>query len=316
MLELYQFELSHYCEKIRLILDYKGLPYRKIEVTPGLGQLDLFRMSGQRQVPVLKDDAEVITDSTAIALYLEKKYPEKPILPLNPQQRALTLMLEEWADTSIGLKGRTAMIGALSQDPAFRTAFLPDGVPEPLQSLVSTTLPNTMRTVVDRLPAQVQGVAGRLPEAVQGVGTLLSNGVPSMLRNMISAVPNELLSVGGTVAGFGSDAVRQAKKDLAQNLEALSLLLSEQPYLVTDHPTLADFAVAGLSMYIKFPASPALALPMDLKGKGVPGLADDPAYLAFFDWRDRLYAAVRTEIAVQPGGPNGSNGSPTKISID
>ena len=55
MLELYQFELSQYSEKVRLILDYKGLAYRKIEVTPGIGQLDIFRMSGQRKLPVLKD---------------------------------------------------------------------------------------------------------------------------------------------------------------------------------------------------------------------------------------------------------------------
>ena len=39
MLELYQFELSQYSEKVRLILDYKGLEYRKIEVTPGVGQV-------------------------------------------------------------------------------------------------------------------------------------------------------------------------------------------------------------------------------------------------------------------------------------
>ena len=96
MLELYQFELSHYCEKIRLILDYKGLSYRKVEVTPGIGQLDLFRMSGQRQVPVLKDGTEVIADSTAIALYLDRKYPDRPIIPVEPQQRALCLLMEEW----------------------------------------------------------------------------------------------------------------------------------------------------------------------------------------------------------------------------
>ncbi|HEY9813983.1 MAG TPA: glutathione S-transferase N-terminal domain-containing protein, partial [Candidatus Sericytochromatia bacterium] len=52
MLELYQFEVSQYAEKVRLILDYKNLPYRKIEVTPGVGQLELFRLSGQRKVPV------------------------------------------------------------------------------------------------------------------------------------------------------------------------------------------------------------------------------------------------------------------------
>jgi glutathione S-transferase len=74
-------------EKIRLILDYKQLPYRKIEVTPGVGQIDVFRLSGQRQVPVLKDNEQVIADSTAIALYLEKAYPERPLIPMEPRQQ-------------------------------------------------------------------------------------------------------------------------------------------------------------------------------------------------------------------------------------
>ena len=67
MLELYQFELSQYSEKVRLILDYKELDYKKIEVTPGVGQIDLFRLSGQSKVPVLKDGETIITDSTDIA---------------------------------------------------------------------------------------------------------------------------------------------------------------------------------------------------------------------------------------------------------
>jgi len=46
-------ELSQYSEKVRLILDYKGLAYRKIEVTGG--QVELFQMSGQQKAPVLKD---------------------------------------------------------------------------------------------------------------------------------------------------------------------------------------------------------------------------------------------------------------------
>ena len=73
MLELHQFEASHYCEKVRLVLDYKRLSYKTIEISPGLGQVELYRMSGQRQVPVLKDGDEIIPDSTAIARYLDAK---------------------------------------------------------------------------------------------------------------------------------------------------------------------------------------------------------------------------------------------------
>ena len=263
MLELYQFELSHYCEKIRLILDYKGLTYRKVEVTPGLGQLDLYQMSGQRQVPVLKDGVEVIADSTAIALHLDKKYPDRPILPTDPQQRALCLLMEEWADQSIGLNARKVMLGAFSQDPAFRSAVLP---------------PST----------------------------------PAFLKTIVESVPNEALSLLGAGAGFGADTVKTARKAMQQNLESLSVLLSEKPYLIGDQPTLADFAVAGLTMYVKFPAGSYLDIPAALKGKGVPGLADNAAYEPFWTWRDRFYADYRQLSSVT----DSSSTSPKSISID
>ena len=292
MLELYQFELSHFCEKVRFILDYKNLPYRKVEVTPGIGQIELFRMSGQRQVPVLKDGNDTIAGSTAIAFYLDKKYPEKPLLPVDAQQRALTLMLEEWADASIALNGRTAMIGTFNQDSDFRKAFFPSQTPEAITKLVNN-----------------------LPDSARNLGNLVASNIPNAVKTVIGAVPGEVLSVGGTVIGYGPEAVTAAKEDLAQNLEVLSIMLTEKPYLVADQPTLADFAVAGLSMYTKFPASPALDMPMSLKGKGIPGLADNPAYQTFFDWRDKLYLDFRKIDESRP--PQAVPDTvPQKISID
>jgi glutathione S-transferase len=264
MIELYQFELSHYCEKIRLILDYKGLEYRKVEVTPGLGQLDLFQLSGQRQVPVLKDGSEIIADSTAIAKYLDAKYPDKPIIPANPSQRAMCFMFEEWADESIGLNGRKVMLGAFSQNPDLRTSVLP----------VNT---------------------------------------PDFLKTLVGSMPSGILDVLGLGMGLSADALKAARETMEQNLESLSVLLVDRPYLVTDHPTLADFAVAGLSMYTKFPAGQYVDLPEPLKGKGVPGLADNPAYQVFWDWRDRLYLDYRR---LSPPTPTNGGTGPTRISID
>ena len=74
-MELYQFRHSAFCEKVRLVLAVKGLDYTVVEVSPGLGQLELFRLSGQRQVPVLVDGSEVIADSTAIALCKDNSIP-------------------------------------------------------------------------------------------------------------------------------------------------------------------------------------------------------------------------------------------------
>ncbi|XGV99144.1 MAG: glutathione S-transferase family protein [Leptolyngbya sp. BL-A-14] len=262
MLELYQFELSHYSEKVRFILDYKGLAYRKFEVTPGIGQIDLYRMSGQRQVPVLKDGSEVIADSTAIADYLERQYPERPLIPTDPKLRGLTLLIEQWADESIGLNARKTLIGALNQNQSFRTAFLPSSVPD-------------------------------------------------VVKNLIGAVPNEFLSVLGQGVGLGTDAIKTATDAIKRDLASLCFILDEQPYLVTDHPTLADFAVAGLSMYLKFPGGNYLEIPAALKDKGVPGIADIGTFQPFFSWRDRLYSDYRKPLL---GAPRSA--SPNTINID
>ena len=89
-----------------------------------------------------------------------------------------------------------------------------------------------------------------------------------------------------------------------------------QPYLLGDLPTLADFAVAALTMYIKFPSSRYVNLPQGICGKGVPGLADVPEYQPFFDWRDRLYSEFRAVRDVAASETSPAAGGPTSISID
>ena len=136
MLELHQFRHSAFCEKVRLILAAKGLAYSVVEVTPGLGQLQLLRLSGQRQVPVLVDGAEVIADSSAIALYLEAQGAEPALLPADPAERARVLLLEDWADTALAAGVRLALLQAAVEDADLRAALLPVATPAPLRSLV------------------------------------------------------------------------------------------------------------------------------------------------------------------------------------
>jgi len=142
-LVLHQFRHSAFCAKVRLILAFKGLQASLRDVTPGLGQLELFRLSGQRQVPVLVHGDRVIADSTAIALYLEETWPEPALLPADPSARARVLLLEDWADTALAGGGRLALLQAAAADPLLRTALLPEATPDPLRRLVSA-LPGSL----------------------------------------------------------------------------------------------------------------------------------------------------------------------------
>ena len=135
-MELHQFRHSAFCEKVRLLLARKGLDATIVEVTTGVGQLELFRLSGQRQVPVLVDGGEVIPDSTAIALHLEASHPQPPLLPADPVARARVLLLEDWADTALARGARLALLQAAAADPVLRAALLPEATPAPLRDLV------------------------------------------------------------------------------------------------------------------------------------------------------------------------------------
>lgn len=100
MYTLYQFKTSPFCDKVRRILHYKGLEFRirEISVTASLFGA-VRRMSKVGKLPVLQAEDEHISDSTAIAIYLESRHPDtKPLLPSDLAERARALLLENWAD--------------------------------------------------------------------------------------------------------------------------------------------------------------------------------------------------------------------------
>ena len=103
MLELHQFRHSAFCLKVRMILQAKSLSFRVVDVTPGVGQIDVFRLSGQRQVPVLVDGDTVVADSTAIAEHLEALKPDPVLIPEDPREQAQVFLIEDWADTTLSL---------------------------------------------------------------------------------------------------------------------------------------------------------------------------------------------------------------------
>lgn len=97
---LHQWEVSPYCGKVRRILRHKQLVFRAVEYN-GLKALRVRRLSAAGKLPVLDYDGERITDSTAIAAYLEAKHPQPALFPADPRQRAMAALWEDWADESL-----------------------------------------------------------------------------------------------------------------------------------------------------------------------------------------------------------------------
>ncbi|HVF37979.1 MAG TPA: glutathione S-transferase family protein [Sphingomicrobium sp.] len=94
--------VSPYVRKVLACLELKGIDYEVDPITPFFGNDEFRRLSPLRRIPVLVDDSLVLTDSTVIAEYLDEAYPNPPLLPKDPKERARARWLEEYADSRLG----------------------------------------------------------------------------------------------------------------------------------------------------------------------------------------------------------------------
>jgi len=131
---LWQIDISHYSEKARWALEHKGVDHSRRSALPGTHipiALVLTR-GAQPTMPVLQIDGENVGDSTAIIAALEQRYPDPPLYPADPGERARALELEDWFDENLGPHARLLPFYELIQEPEIFAAVAAESVPGPL----------------------------------------------------------------------------------------------------------------------------------------------------------------------------------------
>jgi maleylacetoacetate isomerase len=90
-MKLYTYYRSTAAFRVRIALNLKGVPYETVAKqlrnaehrTP-----EFFELNPQGLIPALDDDGQIVSQSLAIVEYLEEKYPQPPLLPLDQVARA------------------------------------------------------------------------------------------------------------------------------------------------------------------------------------------------------------------------------------
>lgn len=131
---LWQIDISHYSEKARWALDFKGIDHVRRSPLPGTHipiALALTR-GASVTVPILQLDGQTIADSTAIIAALERRQPNPPLYPADPELRRRALELEDFFDEELGPYARRLPFHELINEPEIFAQLAAEAVPGPL----------------------------------------------------------------------------------------------------------------------------------------------------------------------------------------
>ena len=88
MIKLCGFHISNYHNKVRIALLEKGVPFEEDSNVKPSQEPGYLAQSPMGKVPYLEVDGTRIRESGVILEYLEEAYPQKPLLPKDPLERA------------------------------------------------------------------------------------------------------------------------------------------------------------------------------------------------------------------------------------
>jgi glutathione S-transferase len=125
--ELLQFRFSHYNEKARWALDWKGVRHVRRSYLPGFHLVPIRWLTGQRSVPVLRDGGAVVPGSAAIIDHLERAHPEPALYPENAAERERALEIQSWFDDKVGAPTRAAFFYEVLPDGAYVASLFSTG---------------------------------------------------------------------------------------------------------------------------------------------------------------------------------------------
>jgi glutathione S-transferase len=174
---------SHPTVSAELMLERKGIPYRRIDLVPGVHRL-LLRAIGFPgiTVPALRLDGVRLQGTRTISRALEALQPEPPLFPTHPERRADAERAEAWGDEVLQPAARRLVWAALRRDRSTIDTFLSrakTGIPTPvavatagpvvaLSSRLNRATDEAARLDLERLPAMLDRVDEWVEDGVLG----------------------------------------------------------------------------------------------------------------------------------------------------
>ena len=138
---LFTVPASHPSRGAELMLEHKGVPYRRIDLITAAHR-GLLRVLGfpRGTVPALRLAGRRVQGSREISAALDELVPERPLFPSDPERRAAVVEAERWGDEVYQSVPRRIVWASLKRDRSTVRSYLEGaklGIPVSLAALTA-----------------------------------------------------------------------------------------------------------------------------------------------------------------------------------
>ncbi|KEI70393.1 hypothetical protein GV64_06300 [Endozoicomonas elysicola] len=147
MSKLYGVPLSPMVRKVLLALEIKQIDHEMVPVTPFRKPEGFEKISPLKKIPAWEDERVTLADSTVICEYLEDRYPEQPLYPKSPEDKAKARWFEEYADTVM-----LPVLGTVFFERVAKKLVSQPADEVKVQEILQTKLPKTCAYLESQVP--------------------------------------------------------------------------------------------------------------------------------------------------------------------
>jgi glutathione S-transferase len=178
---LYVLPASHPAFTARLMLEHKGIPYKRTDLMPVIskGVLRALGFPGVT-VPALKLDGSRIQGSRQIARELDRVRPEPPLFPADPERRAAVEEAERWGEEVLQPPLRSILWWTFKRDRGGMVSYAEGaklGVPVGLAMKTAAPVVSISVRVTKANDATVRNCLDGFPAMLDKVDSLIAAGV-------------------------------------------------------------------------------------------------------------------------------------------
>lgn len=178
---LYVLPASHPAFTARLMLEHKGIDYKRTDLMPVISKLVLRAVGFPGvTVPALKIDGRRVQGSRQISRELDRLVPEPPLFPADPEERAAVEEAERWGEEVLQPPMRQILWWTFKRDRGPMTSYAEGaklGIPVSLAMKTATPVIALSVRFNEASDDHVRRRLAELPAMLQKVDDLIAAGV-------------------------------------------------------------------------------------------------------------------------------------------